>query len=223
MSIAFQNASLRALAHCAIAIAIVGCAPAAPNGPAAPPTDSRQASLGGVQWLVAPHFLYPVEAQLARVSSGSVTLRCHAEPSGRLADCEVLEESPSGMGFAEAGIRAVRSARLANVESLGPDRLVTFTLGGTMSDPGTPIELASPNGATGQVELNCRFLNDGGLSDCRVTSETPEGAGLSQAALNAVDEIPIVLPPHWRSGPRVSFTINYSPPATNNGEATPPG
>lgn len=223
MSIAFQNASSTAPAGCAIVIALAGCTPAVPMDPVAGPTDGQQGGSDGLRWLVAPHFLYPAEAQRAHVSSGSVTLRCFAEPSGRLADCEVLNESPSGMGFAKAGIRAVASARLANIEALGPDRLVTFTIRGSMSAPGTPIELPSPNGANGQVQLNCRFLNNGSLDDCRVTSETPEGAGLSSAALNAVNQLPIVLPPHWRTGPRVSFTINYSSSRDSGRQVTPPG
>jgi hypothetical protein len=175
--------------------------------------DPPVADTEGTSWLVEPRMLYPVEAQVARVSEGSVTLRCSVEPSGELTNCEVLQESPAGMGFAAAGIRAARDARLANVEALGPERRVTFTLGGTMSDPGTPIVLTSPNGQTGEVQLDCRFLGSGRLDDCRVVDEAPAGGGLGEAALDAVDGIPIVLPPNWRTGPRVTFTVNYTPRA----------
>lgn len=207
----FQNLSLLPLAAFAVLLMVTACAQQGPAGTERP-TATIQNS---VAWAVEPRMLYPVEAQLARVSSGSVTLRCIVEGSGGLTNCEVLEETPAGMGFAAAGIRAVRSARVSDAQALGADRSVTFTLGGTMSDPGTPIALTSPNDRSGDVELDCRFLNSGRLSDCRVISESPVGAGLGAAALEAVDEIPFVLPPHWRTGPRVSFTIRYTPRPQN--------
>lgn len=203
----FQNPPLIPLVTAAVTLMITACAQKSPDGTERPATAIQ----GNVLWSAEPRMLYPVEAQIARVSSGSVTLRCSVERSGELSHCQVLQESPVGMGFAAAGLRAARSARLSEAQPLGEDRSVTFTLQGTMSDPGTPIRLISPNDQAGEVELDCRFLHSGRLSDCRVISESPIGGGLGEAALAAVDEIPIVLPPHWRTGPRVSFTIAYAP------------
>lgn len=84
------------------------------------PTVAPRAEDGAreeVQWVERPSAadlerLAPAEARLARVE-GRVTLECMVMRSGRLQSCVVKSETPAGMGFAAAALRAAPLYRLA--------------------------------------------------------------------------------------------------------------
>lgn len=63
--------------------------------------------------------------------------------------------------------------------------------------------------AVGKVEMECQWLQGGGLSRCRVISETPAGSGLGQALLDRMamgpgrDGVGGLAPP----AERVRFTV----------------
>ncbi|MCA0368023.1 MAG: energy transducer TonB [Proteobacteria bacterium] len=77
---------------------------------------------------------FPARA-LEREISGSATVECTAQASGRPTRCRVIEESPSGMGFGNAAIRVVQRGQLSprTVDGAAEDATfrvrVPFTLG----------------------------------------------------------------------------------------------
>ena len=59
-----------------------------------------------------------------------VELDCRILASGDLSDCAVLHESPSGIGLADAGLRAARRARVSpmTVQRAGPNGRTAFKI-----------------------------------------------------------------------------------------------
>ena len=50
--------------------------------------------------------VFPREAVAAGVSRGGGVLKCRATHEGRLAECQVISESPEGLGFGQAVLKA---------------------------------------------------------------------------------------------------------------------
>ena len=73
----------------------------------------------------------------------AVELDCRILASGDLSDCVVLHESPTGIGLADAGLRAARRARVspATVQQAGPNGRTAFKIA-VLS--GEPPDLPSP-------------------------------------------------------------------------------
>lgn len=63
-------------------------------------------------WEISPAPYYPTTAMRANVEQGRVALRCRVTPEGSITACEILEETPSGVGFGEAAIESAAHARL---------------------------------------------------------------------------------------------------------------
>jgi len=59
---------------------------------------------------------------------GVVVLNCEALASGRLTDCQILSEAPSGRGFGEAALKGARDARLGRQRDHVEGARVTFTV-----------------------------------------------------------------------------------------------
>lgn len=53
----------------------------------------------------AANALYPAQAKAAHVQNGHVTLKCAIQPQGKLGDCMVERETPTGLGFGEAAAK----------------------------------------------------------------------------------------------------------------------
>lgn len=81
-------------------------------------------------WARSPEPEFPERAAQRGISTASVRLSCAVEPNGSVTDCNVLGESQPGAGFAQAAIRAVRSARLSprTVDSIALGGRVHFTV-----------------------------------------------------------------------------------------------
>ena len=85
-----------------------GYPPAQPN----PTVDGRRRSvIVNPDWYKRPTAddlkrAYPRDAWKARVS-GRVIVRCLVGPDGQAHDCAVISETPSGMGFGEAAVKAM--------------------------------------------------------------------------------------------------------------------
>ena len=71
------------------------------------------------QWGVRPVAEFPERAAARGVLEGSVELSCNAESTGRISNCEVVSETPAGVGFASAALSAMRSARIEPREEDG--------------------------------------------------------------------------------------------------------
>lgn len=74
------------------------------------------AAAAGPIWLRRPHSgeisrYFPPKASHQGVS-GFALVQCAVDPNGRLADCEVAQESPPGMGFGAATLKLMRSFAL---------------------------------------------------------------------------------------------------------------
>lgn len=98
-------------------------AAAAPAPPPSPVVDSPR-------WARPPMAEYPQEAQRRGVTAGSVSIRCQVAEQGRVRNCAAEEETPVGVGFAEAAILALRDAQVAipHAEGEAREREVRFTM-----------------------------------------------------------------------------------------------
>ncbi len=108
----------------------------APVAPKPTPTASRPpARVASAKWLSRPWEgdiadAFPREAYFAGVS-GAVALQCRVGSGGRMTDCDVLSETPRGMGFAEAALDLSYGYRLQPFDTAGQPttgRLFNFTV-----------------------------------------------------------------------------------------------
>lgn len=105
-----------------------------PVAPAAEPSPSDRApDVEGVtppSWIRQPAPHYPELALRRGVEAGAVVLRCEAMASGSMGACEVLRESPPGVGFAEAALASTRQARIEprTVDGVRTDSRITYTI-----------------------------------------------------------------------------------------------
>lgn len=100
--------------------------------PLADPRDNTLSDPGenglssGVAWDRMP---LPAPPETTRYSQGFATLSCMAQPDGRLSSCIVESEYPSGSGFGENALRAMRRARLKSIDSANAEpRMVVFRI-----------------------------------------------------------------------------------------------
>ena len=103
-----------------LAWAIVALLAGAPISAAAQAADSPASPS---PWRRAPDpddiaLYYPDRAADAEVT-GAAMVRCRVGPAGEAADCAILSETPSGYGFGEATIRALRRARFRTTDDAG--------------------------------------------------------------------------------------------------------
>jgi TonB family protein len=152
---------------------------------------------------------YPAKARTAG-KTGRATLHCHFKKDGTLTSCTTMAEEPAGQGFSAAArqLAANFQAPLETIPNLPPvENLsidVPFTFNQDMLDnkrramsrpvwtsqPGPeamravfpPRALAAGMGKA-RVVLSCEIGPQGGLADCRVSSEEPKDLGFGQAAL----------------------------------------
>ncbi|MDI6623713.1 MAG: TonB family protein [Brevundimonas sp.] len=114
----------------------VAPAPEPPAGdlpPSGEPAATRDPDLPGVtlpKWTRLPAPLFPALAQSRGIERGEVQLVCEALASGELGACEVLRESPSGAGFAEAALDAARDARVEpySIDGFRTDSRIAYTV-----------------------------------------------------------------------------------------------
>lgn len=86
-----------------------------PPRPAPEPAPPRPSVIRNVAWSRPPRPTesdYPSRA-MDRGISGSAVVRCTAQANGRPANCEVVSETPSGMGFGSAAVRIVQRGQLS--------------------------------------------------------------------------------------------------------------
>ncbi|MFA4940314.1 TonB family protein [Brevundimonas sp.] len=75
-------------------------------------------------WSREPRPDFPERASERGVTTGSVELLCTSQSNGTPTNCSVVFELPSGVGFGEAALRSMRSARFspATVDAGGSHR-----------------------------------------------------------------------------------------------------
>lgn len=56
--------------------------------------------------------VYP-RAALRRALAGTALIRCNVTDEGKLADCRIEQESPTGLGFGQAALEVMPKFRMA--------------------------------------------------------------------------------------------------------------
>lgn len=111
------------------------------------PPGTRPTVVTNPRWARPPRPHYPDLAQTNNVEYGQVVLFCIVQPTGRISDCEVLEETPAGQGFGEEALLAAREAsltpRTVDGAALGARIYVPFTF--RLPPPLPPAEPADPH------------------------------------------------------------------------------
>lgn len=109
----------------------------APPPPAEPPAPAPAPIVGPngevvrrPLWVRQPAPDYPVLAMRRGVESGAVTLLCEAMASGEMGACEVVNEQPAGVGFAEAALAGARDARVKprSIDGFETDSTIQYTI-----------------------------------------------------------------------------------------------
>lgn len=78
-----------------------------------PPSEPRMPSvITNPSWAVQPMPEYPETAMAAGVVQGRVVQRCIVLSTGWLRNCEIIEETPTGMGFGASALNASATARI---------------------------------------------------------------------------------------------------------------
>ena len=166
--------------------------------------------------------VFPRKAIAAGVSRGRGVVKCRVTHEGRLADCQVISETPEGLGFGEAVLK------VADVMAMNPwtsegapvdDAIIQLpmTLALPSSSPPPPVvsnpvwsqavgpgaadlmevypERAHRKGLSGAAKIKCVVTVEGTLDQCAVVEETPPDEGFGKAALR--------LSPYFRFHPRI--------------------
>jgi protein TonB len=109
--------------------------PVAQPPPAPPPAPAPTIGPNGEllrhpEWVRRPAPDFPGLAWRRGVDRGDVVLRCETLATGEFGACEVLGESPTGAGFAEAALASTRQARVRphSIDGFETDSDVTFTV-----------------------------------------------------------------------------------------------
>lgn len=216
----FQSRGAAALLLMASALTLAG-APALAQQTG---SNARPAVITNPSWSRQPAPAFPAEALSNGVTEGRVALRCITTASGVLIDCEVLEETPAGQGFAASALEGAARARLAPRTVGGADlgARVEFTIRyvspalNVLDEPtwATPPRPVMPRSArpariySADVRLDCEIVPGfGRLRNCRVIQDGPEGHGFGEAAIQAVRGAEIS--PEWlrRAGPNTHARV----------------
>lgn len=106
--------------------------------PAEPPSSADATAAPGAgaegvaptRWARQPAPFYPEVAARRGIEAGQVLLLCDAFASGEVGACEVLNESPTGAGFAEAAVASMRQARVSprSVDGTPVNSRIRFTI-----------------------------------------------------------------------------------------------
>ncbi|MGH7021160.1 MAG: energy transducer TonB [Brevundimonas sp.] len=101
-----------------------------PPPPPAPPAPPKPSVITNPSWARQPRGEYPSRAEQRGIESGTVVLNCAVQANGQATDCRVESEDPTGAGFGQEAIRAMRSARLTprEVDGAAQGARVRYTM-----------------------------------------------------------------------------------------------
>ena len=208
----------------------------------------------------APWIAAPTADQLAQAfpgqargvaPAGHVVLRCTVRSDGALINCDSVEETPTGKGFAAAARSLSREFRLVvdpsamRYGSLDVD--VPFDFRDPSQSARPPPEIYAPRwvragdpeqvaalfpqaaitagDAHGSASVDCVVAHDGSLTACAIASEDPAGVGFGDAALRTAALMRMSV---WTvqgvpvDGARITLPIRFDRPAVTPAATTPP-
>jgi len=193
--------------------------------------------------------VFPAKARAAGVSRGGGVVKCRVTHEGRLVDCQLLSESPEGLGFGDAALKAADFLAMnpwsmdgAPVDDAIIQTPITLALpehqagaeGDIVTNPdwirrpnADDVTSAYPVAAarareSGEARISCHITSEGLLVDCTVLTESPVGAAFGQAALALSPKF--AMRPATRSGQSVAgrtviLPFRFQPP--DSGRAAP--
>ncbi|MBX9617060.1 MAG: M56 family metallopeptidase [Caulobacteraceae bacterium] len=114
----------------ALDVPVAAVAPVPAPAPVQTAAPAPAAVITNPSWIDRPTPSWPAEALEAGATGGTVALSCRAETDGKLADCQIVSETPAGAGFGAEALRAATRARLSprTVEGASTDGRVRFNV-----------------------------------------------------------------------------------------------
>jgi TonB family protein len=167
---------------------------------------------------------WPSQAK-AGVYQATVALECASGSDGALSDCAVAKEDPEGQGFGAAGLGlagkfAMKRPRGGKFYILLNFRAPGFTAPDWLKRPRAEDLMAvwptaaMKAGKGGRAVIDCMVNVQGGLFDCKVVAEAPEGANFGGAAIALTPQL-LMRPASLNGKPVVStvrIPINFEWP-----------
>lgn len=155
---------------------------------ALPPAPTPQLRLVSPNWLQRPtaeqfsHY-YPHEATRQLVA-GKVVLACVIQTTGKMRDCRVASEQPTGFDFGRAGLELAVFFAADRADAGSEVRIpINFVLPGSYT---TSIKrVRDPSFTEAKVTLDCRFI-EAAIDNCVTRSVEPSGSEMEQVALRIV-------------------------------------
>ena len=145
--------------------------------------------------------------------TGKALLGCVAAKDGKLVDCKVLKEDPTGQGFGEAALSVVGYERIKTKDVAGAlveGRTVRTSFEFLAPGDANPDWIRKPDGhdlanvfpksalekrTGGRATIKCQVTVEGFLDACKVVAEAPQGMNFGSAGLQ--------LAPQFRMSPKV--------------------
>lgn len=131
MRSAFQSRlSAIMLASAALFASSQAAAQSANAASAEPPAVPAPPVVVEPTWAQHPMPFYPESAMKDGVSGGEVVLTCVVSTQGSVSDCDVVDETPGGYGFARAAIASAQRARATPriIDGVATEGPITFTI-----------------------------------------------------------------------------------------------
>lgn len=190
---------------------------------------------------------YPEEA-IDNSISGRAVVRCNVRSDTRLERCELVSESPAGMGFGEAGLKmAAREFRIrpATVDGKpeegtsvtipmqfqGPTYSARFVIieavwaeAPSFGDMAAAWPASAGDIAMGTAVLRCSVASGGNgkLTNCTIAGQAPKGSPFGGAARTLVDKFRLKVTPEEAkkyAGSDIAVSFRFYNPATPAGQA----
>jgi hypothetical protein len=169
--------------------------------------------------------------EASRQENGYAAMRCKVAANASLADCHVIQETPSGSGFGQALLALAPEYRVKSPAEGGPapgsdvvDGFDTFHFDNPANWLRKPSERdllvvwpkkAWAAGRSGAATIACLVSIQGAVYGCIVVSETPAGENFGSAAIALTPQF-LMKPATLRGTPVISLAripVNFTMPA----------